>query len=145
MLIVVILRPWRVILNIDIWETENLILLHSRYLIWILHVLIFAMIFIEAMMKQILIKSHLSRLLSYRIYILRVTHHIHLLGGQIIIMIILREMHLIFIDSIEEFGAVTLKHLRIGLLLGLVRVTHLTGYRWQVWWRLIIPHELIIL
>lgn len=120
------------ILNIDIWETENLILLRSRYLKWILHMLILAMIFIEAMMKQILIKSHLSRLLSYRIYILRVTHRIHLLGGQIIIMIILREMHLILIEGIEEFGAVALKHLRIGLLLGLVRVAHLTGHRWQV-------------
>jgi hypothetical protein len=39
---------------------------------------------------------------------------------------------------------VTLKHLRVGLLLGLVRVTQLTGYWWQVWWRLIISHELII-
>ena len=145
MLIVVILRPWRVILNIDICKTKYLILLHSRYLKWILRMLIFAMIFIQAMMKQILIKSHLSRLLSYRIYILRVTRHIHLLGGQIIIMIILREMHLILIDGIEEFGAVTLKNLRIGLLLGLVRVAHLTRYRWQVWWRLIISHELIIL
>jgi hypothetical protein len=39
---------------------------------------------------------------------------------------------------------VALKHLRIGLLLGLVRVAQLTGYRWQVRWRLIISHELII-
>ena len=83
-------------------------------------------------MKQILIKSYLSRLLSDRIDILRITRHIHLLGGQIIIMIILREMHLILVDGIEEFGTVTLKHLRVGLLLGLVRVTQLTGYWWQV-------------